>query len=125
VVTSALPQAATGETGVVGAVVADGGLEISFPAGTATVPAALLSRLRHGWAITVQRSAGTRWPAVVAVLTPDSGPLLSRPLVVTATGRALAHLSVVHAAGPALAKAVREVMAPERRTRLAGLLREG
>jgi Helix-hairpin-helix containing domain/AAA domain len=125
VVTSALPQAATGETGVVGAVVADGGLEISFPAGTATVPAALLSRLRHGWAITVQRSAGTRWPAVVAVLTPDSGPLLSRPLVVTATGRALAHLSVVHAAGPALAKAVREVRAPERRTRLAGLLREG
>jgi exodeoxyribonuclease V alpha subunit len=48
--------------------------------------------------------------------------MLSRPLVYTAWTRAQRHLSVVHAAGAALAQAVRAVGARPRRTRLAGLL---
>jgi exodeoxyribonuclease V alpha subunit len=124
VVYGALPQAPTGETGVVGA--ADGNdLEITLPAGPVTVPAPLLPRLRHGWAITVGQAHGTRWPAVVAVLPAEAADLLSRPLVATAFTRALRHLSVVQAAGPALARAVSSAGAPgtRRRTRLVGLLR--
>lgn len=56
---------------------------------------------------------------MVAVLPPDG---LSRPLVATVFGLARRHLSVVQAAGPALARAVRDDGAPERRTRLARLV---
>jgi exodeoxyribonuclease V alpha subunit len=121
VVTAALPGAPAGETGIVSGA-GDVGLEITFTGGPAAVPAALLSRLRHGWAITIQMSQGIRWPAVIAVLPAEAGPLLSRPLVLTAASRARRHLSVVHAAGPALARAVREVRTPPRQTRLTGLL---
>lgn len=47
-----------------------------------------------------------------------------RPLVYTALTRARRHLSVVHAAGPAVARGVREVGSIPRRTRLSRLLRE-
>ena len=64
------------------------------------------SDLVHGWAITVHRAQGSEWPAVVAVMPPEAGGMLSRPLVYTALTRAQRHLSVVHAAGPALARGV-------------------
>ncbi|MGE5763567.1 MAG: hypothetical protein ACM3ZF_06745, partial [Mycobacterium leprae] len=81
-------------------------------------------RLRHGWAVPVALAAGGRWPAVVAVFPPDAVGVLGRPLALTAFTRAARHLCVVHAAGAALSRAVREVPAPRpRRTRLAGLLR--
>ena len=48
--------------------------------------------------------------------------MLSRPLVYTALTRAQRHLSIVHAIGPGLARAVRHVGAPPRRTRLRALL---
>jgi exodeoxyribonuclease V alpha subunit len=48
--------------------------------------------------------------------------MLSRPLVYTALTRAQRHLSIVHAAGPALVRGVREIGARPRRTRLASLL---
>jgi exodeoxyribonuclease V alpha subunit len=50
--------------------------------------------------------------------------MLSRPLVYTALTRAQRHLSIVHASGAALARAVREVDVRPRRTRLARLLTE-
>jgi exodeoxyribonuclease V alpha subunit len=50
--------------------------------------------------------------------------MLSRPLVYTALTRAQRHLSVVHGAGPALARAVRTVGERPRVTRLAPLLSE-
>ena len=50
--------------------------------------------------------------------------MLSRPLVYTALTRAQRHLSIVHAAGPAVGRAVRQVGALPRRTRLIPLLRE-
>ncbi|MFA1547213.1 helix-hairpin-helix domain-containing protein [Actinomadura chokoriensis] len=118
VVAAPLPQAAAGETGVV---TGGGphGLDVEFPAGPVVVAPAEASRLRHGWAVPVAQARGTRRPAVVAVM---SGEGLSRPLVATAFGLARRHLSVVQAAGPALARAVREDGTPPRRTRLATLV---
>lgn len=80
------------------------------------------SALRHGWALTAHQAAGTRWPAVVVVLPGDAAAGLSRPWVYTAFGRAERHLSVVHGVDQALARAVAEVVAPERTTRLRPLL---
>jgi exodeoxyribonuclease V alpha subunit len=50
--------------------------------------------------------------------------MLSRPLVYTAMTRAQRHLSVVHGAGPLLARAVRQIGTLPRRTRLQVMLRE-
>jgi exodeoxyribonuclease V alpha subunit len=115
---------ANGEIGVVTAVT-EGQLVVSFTGqGPVAIPASVLADLRHGWAITVHRAQGSEWPAVVVVLPPEGVGMLSRPLVYTALTRAAKHLSVVHAAGPALSRAVAQVGARPRRTRLAGLLRE-
>lgn len=112
-------DAAAGETGVV--TEADPlGLTVEFPDAVARVPAESLPRLRPGWAIPVQQAVGTRWPAVVAVFPGPSGEL-SRPLVLTAFTRALEHLSVVTAAGPALAEAVAGSTPVKRQTRLMSL----
>jgi exodeoxyribonuclease V alpha subunit len=111
--------------GEVGAVtdIKDGALTIDFGAGPLTVPARAVSDLVHGWAITVHRAQGSEWPAVVSVLPPEAGGMISRPLVYTAWTRAQRHLSIVHASGPVLARGVREVGARPRRTRLAEVLR--
>ncbi|TMQ81480.1 conjugal transfer protein TraA [Actinomadura soli] len=118
VVAAPLPHAALGETGVVAGGGAHG-LDVEFPGGPAVVAPADASRLRHGWALTVAQARGTRRPAVVAVMPPEG---LSRPLVAAAFGLAGRHLSVVQAAGPALARAVRDGGTPARRTRLARLV---
>jgi exodeoxyribonuclease V alpha subunit len=115
---------ANGEVGVV-VKAADGAVTVEFASGPATVTGRALGDLRHGWAITVHRAQGSEWPAVVAVLPPEAAGMLSRPLVYTALTRAQRHLSVVHAAGAALPRAVREVGARPRRTRLRELLAEG
>ncbi|GAC1325693.1 MAG: helix-hairpin-helix domain-containing protein [Mycobacteriales bacterium] len=113
---------ANGEVGVVLAT-KDGGLVVAFAGGPVTVPARALIDLKHGWAITVHRAQGSEWPAVVAVLPAEAAGLLSRPLVYTGFTRAQRHLSVVHAAGPALARAVHDIGARPRRTRLGALVR--
>jgi exodeoxyribonuclease V alpha subunit len=95
---------------------------VAFPGGQSEISGKALGDLLHGWAITVHRAQGSEWDAVVAVLPPEAGSMLSRPLVYTALTRARHHLSVVHAAGPVLARAVRHVGARPRRTRLAALL---
>ena len=113
---------ANGEVGTV-ASVADDGLIITFTGVPVTVPFKLLTDLRHGWAMTVHRAQGSEWPAVVAVFPAEATGMLSRPLVYTALTRAQRHLSVVHGAGPALARAVQDIGERPRQTRLAGLLR--
>jgi exodeoxyribonuclease V alpha subunit len=113
---------ANGEVGTVSGP-ADDGLTVMFTGVPVTVPFKLLSDLRHGWAMTVHRAQGSEWPAVVAVFPAEAGGMLSRPLVYTALTRAQRHLSVVHGAGPALARAVRTIGERPRQTRLAGLLR--
>ncbi|MFJ7076650.1 helix-hairpin-helix domain-containing protein [Streptomyces sp. NPDC098781] len=79
--------------------------------------------LRHGWAITAHQAADGRWPAVVVVLPGDAAQALNRPWVYTAFGRAARHLSVVHGVEQALPRAVAEVPAKPRTTRLPVLLR--
>jgi exodeoxyribonuclease V alpha subunit len=76
-------------------------------------------------AFTARAAMGRSWPGVVAVLPPEACGVLSRPLVYAMFSRAVRHLSVVHAAGPVLARAVRETGARPRRTRLSALLRSG
>ncbi|MQA97279.1 MAG: AAA family ATPase [Streptosporangiales bacterium] len=103
------------------------GLTVRFPGADGSpvdlsLPVAGLDELRHGWATTVHRAHGGRWPAAVAVLPGDVAGALSRPLVYTAFNHGERHLSVVHGAGATLAQAVRSVPAPPRRTRLTELL---
>ncbi|MFF5160525.1 helix-hairpin-helix domain-containing protein [Streptomyces sp. NPDC000348] len=80
------------------------------------------SSVRHGWALTAHQAVGCRWPAVVVVLPGDATQALSRPWVYTAFSRADRHLSVVHGAEQALPRAVAEVAAKPRTTRLPVLL---
>jgi exodeoxyribonuclease V alpha subunit len=110
--------------GEVGTVVSCGDnlVRVAFAAGESDVSGKALNDLLHGWAITVHRAQGSEWDAVVAVMPPEAGTMLSRPLVYTALTRAKKHLSVIHAAGPLLVRAVRQIGAEPRRTRLAALL---
>jgi exodeoxyribonuclease V alpha subunit len=112
---------ANGEVGVV-TDAADGAVVVDFGAGPVTVGSKAIGDLTHGWAVTVHRAQGSEWPAIVVVLAPEASGMLSRPLVYTAVTRAQRHLSVVHAAGSALARGVHDVGARPRRTRLARLL---
>lgn len=114
---------ANGEVGVVTSA-GDGAVTIEFASGPVSVSGKALTDLRHGWAITVHRAQGSEWPGVVAVLPPEASGMLSRPLIYTALTRAQRHLSIVHAAGPVVARAVRDVGARPRRTRLRHLLEE-
>ena len=100
---------ANGEVGVVAEVERDGTVTVEFASGPAEVKGKALADLLHGWAITVHRAQGSEFPAVVVVVPPEAGGMLSRPLVYTAMTRAQRHLSIVHAAGPALARAVRQI----------------
>jgi exodeoxyribonuclease V alpha subunit len=110
--------------GEVGTVIScgDNALRVSFTGGSSDISGKALADLLHGWAITVHRAQGSEWEAVVAVMPPEAGNMLSRPLVYTALTRARRHLSVVHAAGPVLARAVKHIGSIPRRTRLASLL---
>ena len=101
------------------------GLHLSCAGTAVVVPQEQVeSRVRHGWALTAHQAVGGRWPAVVVVLPGDATQALSRPWVYTAFGRAGRHLSVVHGAGQALPRAVAEVPAKPRTTRLPVLLRQ-
>ncbi|MFB7301248.1 helix-hairpin-helix domain-containing protein [Streptomyces rubiginosohelvolus] len=80
------------------------------------------SSVRHGWALSAHQAAGMRWPAAVVVLPGDAAQGLSRPWVYTAFGRGERHLSVVHGVDQALPRAVEQVPAQERTTRLRPLL---
>ena len=113
---------ANGEVGMVAEVDPDGTVTVEFASGPAEVKGKALADLLHGWAVTVHRAQGSEFPAVVVVLPPEATGMLSRPLVYTALTRAQRHLSVVHAAGAAVARAVRDVGALPRRTRLRELL---
>lgn len=111
--------------GEVGTVVSTGDntLRVAFTGGESEISGKPLADLLHGWAITVHRAQGSEWEAVVVVMPPEAGSMLSRPLVYTALTRARRHLTVVHAAGPQLAHAVRQIGSLPRRTRLEALLR--
>nr|WP_217141567.1 helix-hairpin-helix domain-containing protein [Streptomyces sp. AC627_RSS907] len=99
------------------------GLHLSCAGEAVVVPKERVERaVRHGWALTAHQAVGGRWPAVVVVLPGDAAQALSRPWVYTAFGRAARHLSVVHGVEQALPRAVAEVPAKPRTTRLPVLL---
>ncbi|GGY09826.1 helix-hairpin-helix domain-containing protein [Streptomyces djakartensis] len=99
------------------------GLHLSCEGEAVLVPRERVEQsVRHGWALTAHQAVGSRWPAVVVVLPGDAAQALSRPWVYTAFGRADRHLSVVHGVEQALPKAVAEVPAKPRTTRLPVLL---
>ena len=79
--------------------------------------------VRHGWALTAHQAVGRRWPAAVVVLPGDAAQTLTRPWVYTAFSRAERHLSVVHGVEQALPRAVAEIPAKPRTTRLPTLLK--
>ncbi|MFE9446177.1 helix-hairpin-helix domain-containing protein [Streptomyces sp. NPDC006602] len=100
-----------------------GGLHLSCAGEAVVVPQERVEQsVRHGWALTAHQAVGSRWPAVVVVLPGDAVQALSRPWVYTAFGRAQRHLSVVHGVDQALARAVAEIPAKPRTTRLPALL---
>ncbi|MFF9625921.1 helix-hairpin-helix domain-containing protein [Streptomyces griseosporeus] len=100
------------------------GLHLSCAGGPVVVPRERVEQsVRHGWALTAHQAVGARWPAAVAVLPGDAAQALNRPWVYTAFGRADRHLSVVHGVEQALPRAVAEVPAKPRTTRLPLLLR--
>ncbi|WP_443063367.1 helix-hairpin-helix domain-containing protein [Streptomyces sp. NBC_00445] len=99
------------------------GLHLSCAGAPVVVPKEQVEQsVRHGWALTAHQAVGARWPAVVVVLPGDAAQALSRPWVYTAFGRAERHLSVVHGVEQALPRAVAEVPAKPRTTRLPVLL---
>ncbi|MFE6199561.1 helix-hairpin-helix domain-containing protein [Streptomyces sp. NPDC057838] len=99
------------------------GLHLSCAGEPVVVPKERVEQcVRHGWAMTAHQAVGSRWPAVVVVLPGDAAQALSRPWVYTAFGRADRHLSVVHGVEQALPRAVAEVPAKPRTTRLPVLL---
>ncbi|MBZ6230525.1 helix-hairpin-helix domain-containing protein [Streptomyces olivaceus] len=99
------------------------GLHLACAGETVVVPRDRVEQsVRHGWALTAHQAVGGRWPAVVVVLPGDAAQGLSRPWVYTAFGRAARHLSVVHGVEQALPRAVAEVPAKPRTTRLPVLL---
>ncbi|OIK25318.1 ATP-dependent DNA helicase [Streptomyces malaysiense] len=100
------------------------GLHLSCAGAPVVVPRERVEAwVRHGWALTAHQAVGGRWPAAVVVLPGDAAQALSRPWVYTAFGRGERHLSVVQGAEGALPRAVAEVPARPRTTRLAALLR--
>ncbi|MFC5215915.1 helix-hairpin-helix domain-containing protein [Streptomyces coerulescens] len=99
------------------------GLHLSCAGEAVVVPKERVEQsVRHGWALTAHQAAGARWPAVVVVVPGYTAQALSRPWVYTAFSRADRHLSVVHGAEQALARAVTEIPAKPRTTRLPALL---
>ncbi|GHA88281.1 hypothetical protein GCM10010330_48050 [Streptomyces tendae] len=99
------------------------GLHLSCAGETVIVPRDRVEgAVRHGWALTAHQALGGRWAAAVVVLPGDAVQALSRPWIYTAFGRAARHLSVVHGVEQALPRAVAEIPAKPRTTRLPRLL---
>ncbi|MEV5596751.1 helix-hairpin-helix domain-containing protein [Streptomyces sp. NPDC052496] len=100
------------------------GLHLDCAGSPVVVPRERVSpeTVRHGWAVTAHQAVGSRWPAVVAVLPGDAAKGLTRSWVYTAFSRAERHLSVVQGVDQALPRAVAEIPAKERTTRLRTLL---
>ncbi|RFU87238.1 DNA helicase RecD [Streptomyces triticagri] len=100
------------------------GLHLDCGDRTVVVPRqSVEQQVRHGWALTAHQAVGHRWPAAVVVLPGDAAGALTRAWVYTACGRAERHLSVVQGVDQALPKAVAEIPAKPRTTRLGTLLR--
>jgi len=116
---------ANGEVGNVTAIHGKSSIDVDFGQGACSVPTKDLVDLQHGWAVTIHRSQGSEWPAIVVVLPSEAATMLSRPLVYTALTRAQRHLSIVYAGSSGIiANAVASLSDRPRSSRLGHLLRE-
>jgi AAA domain/Helix-hairpin-helix containing domain len=114
-------RAAAGDVGVV-VDTRDAGPAIDIAGEMVAMPGRVSMPIQHAYALTIARAQAGRWPAVVVVLPGEAAGLLCRSLVRTAFSRAERHLSVVHAAGATLGRAVAHGYDRRRRTLLGGLL---
>ncbi|MGW1988632.1 helix-hairpin-helix domain-containing protein [Embleya sp. NPDC001921] len=108
--------------GIVREALPDGRVVVAF--GTAAPEAVRRAELRHGWALTARQSLGVRRPAAVVVLPAEGADAYTRALMYTLVTRGEQHVSIVHAAGPALAAAVAADPTRLRTTHLQQALRE-
>lgn len=116
---------ANGEVGTVTELDGKAALSVDFGQGPCQVPSKDLIDLKHGWAVTIHRSQGSEWPAVVVVLPSEAGTMLNRPLIYTALTRAQRHLSVVYAGNPGvIANAIASLTERPRSSRLCELVKE-
>ncbi|WP_439674369.1 helix-hairpin-helix domain-containing protein [Embleya sp. MST-111070] len=102
--------------GTVRELLPDGRAVVVF--GTAAPEAVPPMELRHGWALTARQSLGVRRPAAVVVLPAEGADAYTRALMYTLVTRGERHVSIVHAAGPALAAAVAADPTRQRTTHL-------
>jgi ATP-dependent exoDNAse (exonuclease V) alpha subunit len=117
-------RAAAGDVGVV-VDARESDLVIDAAGEMVALPNRVGMPIQHANALTIARGQAGRWPAIVVVLPGESAGLLCRSLVRTAFSRAERHLSVVHAAGATLGRAVAHGYDRRRRTLLGGLLDGG
>ena len=116
---------ANGEVGTVTQLDGKAALRVDFGQGPCQVPTKDLLDLKHGWAVTIHRSQGSEWPAVVVVLPSEAGTMLNRPLIYTALTRAQRHLSIVYAGNPGvIANAIASLTERPRSSRLCQLVKE-
>ncbi|MGC0418697.1 hypothetical protein ABIA38_004216 [Embleya sp. AB8] len=108
--------------GVVRDVLSDGRVVVGF--GAAAPEPVQRAELRHGWALTARQSLGVRRPGAVVVLPAEGADAYTRALMYTLVTRGERHVSIVHAAGPALAAAVAADPTRHRTTHLQQALRE-
>ncbi|WSY43409.1 AAA family ATPase [Embleya sp. NBC_00888] len=119
----AMPDASGGVVqGIVHEALPDGRVVVAF--GRAAPEAFRRAELRHGWALTARQSLGVRRPAAVVVLPTEGADAYTRALMYTLVTRGERHVSIVHAAGPALAAAVAADPTRLRTTHLQQALRE-
>jgi exodeoxyribonuclease V alpha subunit len=117
-------QVFNGETGQIVSVDEGGGVTVDFGDRRVAYGAGDLYQLEHAYALTVHRSQGSEWPAVVVVLTQADRVLLSRPLLYTALTRAK-RCAVLVGEPAAFAQAVAAVANTARYSGLPGLLTGG
>lgn len=114
-------QVFNGETGQIVSIEATAGVTVDFGDRRVVYGPGELYQLEHAYALTVHRSQGSEWPAVVVVLTQADRVLMSRPLIYTALTRAR-RCAVLVGEPAAFAQAVTAMDNTARYSGLSGLL---
>ncbi|WP_246602031.1 SF1B family DNA helicase RecD2 [Chloracidobacterium validum] len=109
---------------LVGLQLEDQTLTVDYDGRWVTYDWADANELAHGFALSVHKSQGSEYPAVVIVLHPQAFPVLSRNLVYTALTRAK-RTAVLLGTTRAIGLALRRIEAAQRHTWLTSALREG
>ncbi|HEY3355356.1 MAG TPA: ATP-dependent RecD-like DNA helicase [Polyangia bacterium] len=115
---------ANGDLGEIARIGDDGQVAVEIDGRTVLYRPEQLGELEHAFAMSVHKSQGSEYPAVIVVLLPQHYVMLQRNLLYTAVTRAK-RLVVLVGADRALRRAVRNAETQRRFTRLGERLREG